>query len=138
MQPNLEVVAYLDSADARQVCTLSRFAACASRADSPVQTFELRRDSLYRALESGMTLEEVRAFLTEHGKTELPANVERMLSEWAGRRESLVLRTKSSWLWGRLNPETPGRALNNNVFLLYSATAEIAALGVFGLDDHGS
>ena len=41
-----------------------------------------------------MTLDEVRTFLIEHGKTELPANVERMLLEWAGRRESLVLRTK--------------------------------------------
>ena len=132
VQPNLEVVAYLDSADARQVCTLSRFAASASRADSPVQTFELRRDSLYRALESGMTLEEVRAFLTEHGKAELPANVERMLSEWASRRESLVLRTKAVLALGPLDPQTRGRALNNNVFLLPSSTAKIVGLGISG------
>jgi hypothetical protein len=132
VQPNLEVVAYLDSADARQICTLSRFAASASRADSLVQTFELRRDSLYRALESGMTLEEVRAFLTEHGKTELPANVARMLSEWAGRRESLVLRTKAVLALGPLDSQTRGRALNNNVFLLPSSTAKIAALGFSG------
>jgi hypothetical protein len=140
VQPNLEVVAYLDSADARQVCTLSRFAASASRADSLVQTFALRRDSLYRALESGMTLEEVRAFLTEHGKTELPANVERMLSEWAGRRESLVLRTKAVLALGPLDSQTRGRALNNNVFLLPSSTAKIAALGFSGwtiLDHEG-
>jgi hypothetical protein len=132
VQPNLEVVAYLDSADARQVCTLSRFAASASRADSPVQTFELRRDSLYRALESGMTLEEVRTFLTEHGKTELPANVERMLSEWAGRRESLVLRTKAVLALGPLDSQIRGRALNNNVFLLPSSTAKVVALGFSG------
>jgi len=140
VQPNLEVVAYLDSADAGQVCTLSRIAASASRADSPVQTFELRRDSLYRALESGMTLEEVRAFLTEHGKTELPANVERMLSEWAGRRESLVLRTKAVLALGPLDSQTRGRALNNNVFLLPSSTAKIVALGFSGwtiLDHEG-
>jgi hypothetical protein len=140
VQPNLEVVAYLDSADTRQVCTLSRFAASASRADSPVQTFELRRDCLYRALESGMTLEEVRAFLTKHGKTELPANVERMLSEWAGRRESLVLRTKAVLALGPLDSQTHGRALNNNVFLLPSSTAKIAALGFSGwtILDHES
>jgi hypothetical protein len=140
VQPNLEVVAYLDSADARQVCTLSRFAASASRADSPVQTFELRRDSLYRALESGMTLKEVRAFLAEHGKTGLPANVERMLSEWAGRRESLVLRTKTVLALGPLDSQTRGRALNNNVFLLPSSTAKIVALGFSGwtiLDHEG-
>ena len=132
VQPNLEVVAYLDSADARQVCTLSRFAASASRADSPVQTFELRRDSLYRALEFGMTLDEVRAFLIEHGKTELPANVERMLADWAGRRESLILRTKVILAWGPLDSQTRGRALNNNVFLLPSTTAKIVALGFSG------
>jgi len=140
VQPNLEVVAYLDSADARQVCTLSRFAASASRADSPVQTFELRRDSLYRALESGMTLEEVRAFLAEHGKAELPANVERMLYEWAGRRESLVLRTKTVLAFGPLDSQTRGRALNNNVFLLPASTAKIVALGFSGwtiLDHEG-
>jgi hypothetical protein len=140
VQPNLEVVAYLDSADARQVCTLSRFAASASRADSPVQTFELRRDSLYRALESGMTLEEVHAFLTEHGKTELPANVERMLSEWAGRRESLVLRAKTVLALGPLDSQTRGRTLNNNVFLLPSSTAKIVGLGFSGwtiLDHEG-
>jgi len=140
VQPNLEVVVYLDSADARQVCTLSRFAASSSRADSPVQTFELRRDSLYRALESGMTLEKVRAFLAEHGKTELPANVERMLSEWAGRRESLVLRTKAVLALGPLDSQTRGRALNNNVFLLPSSTAKVVALGFSGwtiLDHEG-
>ena len=75
VQPNLEIVAYLESADARQVCTLSRFAAGAPQASGPVQTFALRRESVYGALESGMTLDEVRAFLIEHGKTELPANV---------------------------------------------------------------
>jgi hypothetical protein len=140
VQPNLEVVAYLDSAEARQVCTLSRFAANASRADSPVQTFELRRASLYRALESGMTLEEVRAFLTEHGKTELPANVERMLSEWAGRRESLVLRTKTVLALGPLDSQTRARALNDNVFLLPASTAQVASLGFSGwtiLDHEG-
>ena len=140
VQPNLEVVAYLDSADARHVCTLSRFAASASRADSPVQTFELRRDSLYRALESGMTQEQVRAFLIEHGKTELPANVERMLSEWAGRRESLILRTKTVLALGPLDSQSRGRALNNNVFLLPSSTAKIVAWGFSGwtiLDHEG-
>jgi len=140
VQPNLEVVAYLDSADARQVCTLSRFATSTSRADSPVQTFELRRHSLCRALESGLTLEQVRVFLTEHGKTELPANVKRMLSEWAGRRESMVLRTKTVLALGPLDSETGGRALNSNVFLLPSSTAGIAALGFSGwkiLDHEG-
>jgi len=127
VQPNLEVVAYLESADARQIWTLNRFAAGTSRASGPVQTFALCRKSLYGALESGMTLDEVRAFLTEHGKTALPANVERMLSEWAGRRESLVLRTKVALALGPAETRTRGRALNSNAFLLPAVTVKIAA-----------
>ena len=131
VQPNLEVVAYLESADARQICALSRFAA-ASRAGGPVQTFALRRESLYGALESGMTLDEVRTFLIEHGKTELPANVQRMLSEWAGRRESLVLRTKVVLALGPAETRTRGRALNSNVFLLPAVTGEMTAKELAG------
>lgn len=131
VQPNLEVVAYLESADARQICTLSRFAA-ASRATGPVQTFALRRESLYAALESGMTLDQVRGFLIEHGKTELPANVERTLSEWAGRRESLVLRKKVVLALGPGETQTPGRALNNNAFLLPSLSVKRVAQAFAG------
>jgi hypothetical protein len=127
VQPNLEIVAYLESADARQICTLNRFAAGTPRATGPVQTFKLRRESLYAALESGMTLDEVRRFLTAHGKTELPANVNRILAEWAGRRESLVLRTKVVLALGPAETRTRSRALNGNVFLLPSMTVKIAA-----------
>jgi hypothetical protein len=127
VQPNLEVVAYLESADAKQICTLSRFASGTTRASGPVQTFALRRESLYRALESGMTLDEVSGFLIKHGKTELPANVERMLSEWAGRRESLALRMKVALALGPAEIRTRGRALNSNVFLLPSITMKAAA-----------
>ncbi len=127
VQPNLDIVAYLEAADARQICTLNRFAAAAPRATGPVQTFALRRESLYAALESGMTFDEVRGFLAEHGKTELPANVNRMLSEWAVRRESLVLRTKVALALGPAETQTRSRALNDNVFLLPSMTVKIAA-----------
>ena len=127
VQPNLDIVAYLESADARQVCTLNRFAAGAPRATGPVQTFALRRESLYAALESGMTLDEVHGFLAEHGKTELPANVNRMLSEWAVRRESLVLRTKVALALGPAETQTRSRALNGNVFLLPAMTVKVAA-----------
>jgi hypothetical protein len=127
VQPNLDIVAYLESADARQICTLNRFAAGAPRATGPVQTFALRRESLYAALESGMTLDEVHGFLTEHGKTELPANVNRMLSEWAVRRESLVLRTKVVLALGPAETQTRSRALNGNVFLLPLMTVKRAA-----------
>jgi len=72
-----------------------------------------------------MTLDEVHAFLIEHGKTELPANVKRMLSEWAGRRESLILRTKVVLALGPVETRTQNRALNSNVFLLPAVTGEM-------------
>lgn len=127
VQPNMEVVAYLDSADARQICTLSRFARCSSRSSGPVQTFALGRESMYGALESGMTLDQVRTFLIEHGKTQLPANVERMLSEWAGKRESLVLRTKVVLAVGPAECGSRARALSAGAFLLPSMSIQKAA-----------
>src|SRR5258706_127046 len=73
------------------------------------------------------TGDKIRRFLTAHGKTELPANVNRMLAEWAGRRESLVLRTKVVLALGPAETRIRSRALNGNVFLLPSMTVKMAA-----------
>ncbi len=94
VQPNHEVLAYLDTAEAGQVSRLSRIAERTSKAGGAVQTFTLRRDTVYRALESGLTLESIKSFLAEHSKTPLPENVVRSLVEWTNKRESLVLRRK--------------------------------------------
>ncbi len=93
VQPNHEILAYMDVADAQRICTLARFARPAPSVVGPVRTFSLSRESIYQALESGMTIEETQAFLGEHGRTDLPANVARALTEWSGKRESLVLRS---------------------------------------------
>lgn len=92
IQPNYEILAYLDSADARHVCTLARFARRGTTHGGRVQAFLLSRESVYEALESGMTVAEIQGFLAEQGKTEMPPNVARTLTEWSGKRESLVLR----------------------------------------------
>ena len=92
VQPNHEILAYLDAADARRICTLARFTRRGKANGGPVQTFSLSRESVYEALENGMTVGDIQAFLVEHGKTEMPANVSRALTEWSGKRESLVLR----------------------------------------------
>ena len=57
----------------------------------------------------------------------LSRDVNRMLSEWAVRRESLVLRTKVALALGPAETQTRSRALNDNVFLLPSMTVKIAA-----------
>ncbi|MHB8899618.1 MAG: hypothetical protein ACYC6Y_12800, partial [Thermoguttaceae bacterium] len=93
VQPNHEVLAYMDAADARRICTLARFARHGKTDTGPVQTFSLSRDAVYQALENGMTVAQIQAFLVEHGRTGLPANVAHALTDWSRKRESLVLRT---------------------------------------------
>ena len=140
VQPNFEVVAYLDGADAREVCTLSRFATRSSMSVGPVQTFTLRRDSVYRALESGMALDGIRTFLVEHGKTDLPANVLRGLLEWSGKRESLVLRTNLTVALGSPSKPNSGRVLREAGAVLLPAMAEKKARHDFPgwqILDHG-
>ena len=70
----------------------------------------------------------------------VPANVERMLSEWAGRRESLALRMKVALALGPAKTRTRGRALNSNVFLLppiamKTAAKEFAGWTILGHED---
>src|SRR5262249_26118153 len=92
VQPNHEVLVYLDSADVRAVWPLARMGR-RTGGGHRVQTFGLTRESVYQALESGLKLEEIQQFLSEHSRTGLPANVAQSLSDWGRRREALVLRT---------------------------------------------
>jgi hypothetical protein len=93
VQPNHEVLAYLDVADAAAVWPLAQMARRVSPAGGLVQTFALTRESVYQALESGLKLEAIRQFLREHSKTGLPDNVAQSLAEWGRRREALTVRT---------------------------------------------
>lgn len=105
VQPNHEVLAYLDTADASAVWPLAKMARRVSSAGERVQTFALTRESVYQALESGLGLEEIRRFLRDHSRTALPANLDQSLAEWGRRREALVLRTGVA-----LAAYPPGRA----------------------------
>jgi Helicase conserved C-terminal domain len=96
VQPNHEIVVYLDLAEASAVLPLAQMARRVSAAGGLVQTFALTRDGVYQALESGLELEEIQRFLIEHSNTGLPANVAYSIREWGNRRESMVLRTDVS------------------------------------------
>jgi len=67
------------------------------------------------------------AIVQPDGKTQLPANVERMLSEWAGKRESLVLRTNVVLALGPAEAGSRARTLSAGAFLLLSISARKAA-----------
>ena len=97
VQPNHEVVVYLDGADAAAVWPLAAMARRVSGAGVSVQTFALTRESVYEALESGVSLETIRNYLSTHSRTGLPAKVAQSLLEWGRQREAVTLRTGVSF-----------------------------------------
>jgi hypothetical protein len=92
VQPNFDVVAYLDRVSAAGAGTLGRLAEAEATASGRVRTFHVSQASVYQATESGMTPTEVTEFLRRHSQNDLPANVVRSLSDWFARRESLIVR----------------------------------------------
>jgi hypothetical protein len=92
VQPSYEILLYLDAADGRAVRTLGRIASRQS-ATGIVQSFKLTRQSVYGALEEGMTPAAIESFLTTHSRSGLPENVSRSLTEWSRKREALVVRS---------------------------------------------
>lgn len=119
VQPNCDIAAYLDAAEARQIATLARFADRTS-AQGQVQIFKLGRESVYRGLESGLSAEKIQKFLAENSKSPVPDNVQKLLAEWAGKRESLVLRTGISLAISPKPTDLPktGRAVSELFTLL--------------------
>ena len=93
VQPNHEVVAYLEGADPKKVWPLAQLTRPASSTSGPVQTLTLTRLSVYSALASGMPAGAIREFLAEHSKSGLPANVAQSLADWTRKHEALVIRT---------------------------------------------
>ncbi len=92
IQPNYEILLYLDAADGPAVTMLGRIASRTSAAGI-VQTFALTRDSVYRALEGGLTPAAIESFLTARSRSGLPANVSHSLAEWSRKRDALVVRS---------------------------------------------
>jgi hypothetical protein len=88
IQPNFEVIAYLDQLTADAVQALSYMEI--KRIDQQIAVLELSRPSIYRALESGNSLDGILQCL-ETNSTGLAANVRTSLQEWAKKRERLSL-----------------------------------------------
>jgi hypothetical protein len=83
----------VDQADAASAGLLGRIAESDLARTGPVQTFRLTQASVYQAQESGLSHDRIVAYLEQHARASLPANVLRSLADWAGKRESLVLRS---------------------------------------------
>ena len=63
IQPNFDVVVYLDQADAQTAGILGRLAESDSVHAGPIQTFRLTQMSVYQAQESGLNYEQIVDFL---------------------------------------------------------------------------
>jgi hypothetical protein len=80
VQPNFEVVAYMETAGVPLLVELDRFAERV-RLDR-VALYRLTRAALYRGLQDGLTLDEVLHILETRNGGPLPQNVAYSLAEW--------------------------------------------------------
>ena len=90
IQPNFDVVAYLDRLSNWQLAFLERHAERMSVQEHLAQ-YHLTRVSVYRGLEGGTKLEDLLAELEKGAGRELPQNVAADLREWGAQRERVVL-----------------------------------------------
>jgi hypothetical protein len=96
VQPNGEVVVFRQGLTPALVGRLTRFsdwktfgAAC---------TMELTAESVYRGLETGLTLPEMLRLLEQHGTRAIPATVLDSLRRWSDKRERITVYTSATLL----------------------------------------
>jgi hypothetical protein len=87
VQPNLEIVAYRQGLTPRLIASLSQLAAWKSL--GAACTLQLQPDTVYRALESGWSLESILQALERHGMHATPPAVVESLRTWANKRDRL-------------------------------------------------
>jgi len=97
VQPNFDIVVYLDRTSSVQLAFLERHS---ERIDAHTHTahYRLTRESIYRGLESGSTLDEILQTLAAGGHAPLPQNVTVEIREWADLRERITLRRRANLL----------------------------------------
>jgi hypothetical protein len=90
VQPNFDVVVYLDQATPRQLGFIERIG-LRQKADAALVTYRLTRESVYAALEAGVEAPQLLQTLESGSRHPLPPSVARTLGDWAARRERLAL-----------------------------------------------
>ena len=97
VQPNFDVMVYLDRATPPQLAFLERHA---ERAQSQqyMAHYRLTRASVYQGLESGSSLATFLEELERHAQTPLPQNVTVEIREWAALREQVILHHRADVL----------------------------------------
>ena len=90
VQPNLEILVYLEHVTPEQLVFLEQHAARVGAQQHTAQ-YRLSQETVYAALEKGSTLEGMLATLQTGSSAPLPQNVTVELREWAARRERMTL-----------------------------------------------
>ena len=89
VQPNLEIVAYRQGLTPALIGKLTHFAAWTNL--GAACTLRLEPETVYRALEAGLTFETIRRTLEQHGVRALPAAVLESLRTWANKRDRITV-----------------------------------------------
>jgi hypothetical protein len=89
VQPNLEIIAYRQGLTPALIARLTRFAAW--KGLGAACTLQLEPESVYRALESGSSFEDIRLTLEQHGTRAAPQAVLDALRTWANKRERITV-----------------------------------------------
>ena len=132
VQPNFELVVYLDRTTPSQLAFLERHAERTS-AQQYIAHYRLTRESVYRGLESGATLDELLDGLRRGAHADLPQNVLVELREWAALRERITLMPREHLLElpdaaardAVVATKLPGRPVGERYFLLQHAPAAV-------------
>ena len=92
VQPNYDIVVFLDAVTPEQLTFLERHA---ERRQTEAHTahYLLTNESVLHGLENGGSVEEVLGTLRLGAQAELPQNVQREIREWACQRERLTVHT---------------------------------------------
>ena len=94
VQPNFEIVAYRQGLNPALIGRLSRFARWVQL--GAALTLRLTPDCIDLGLASGLTVDEVRDWLSRHAVRPLPEGVAGTIATWAGRRERLSYHTAAT------------------------------------------
>jgi hypothetical protein len=94
VQPNFDVVVYLDRTTPEQLAFLERHAERVQAQQHTAQ-YRLTRESVYQGLESGTSLDELLAQLQAGAGAALPQNVVVDIREWGALREHITLRRRA-------------------------------------------
>jgi len=141
VQPNYDIIAYLDAVSPAQLTFLEVHAE-RRQAEAHTAHFQLTRDSVYRGLQRGATAEDLLNTLRTGARVALPQNVEREIRDWAGQREQVTI-SRQKRLIAFPTPETRALALEAGLkgtplgdhYVLVAAETQIKAAlkTVYGL-----